>query len=100
MLKINRRPLYEVAPWLTSITPELILNKDGSLLANFEFQGVDADSPNSGDIESARNQLDQACKSFDNRITAWWKLSHRRTHGYVGGEFAQAADARLDALNK
>lgn len=100
MLKINRRPLYEVAPWLTSITPELILNKDGSLLANFEFQGVDADSPNSGDIESARNQLDQACKSFDNRITAWWKLSHRRTHGYVGGEFAQDADARLDALNK
>lgn len=100
MLKINRRPLYEVAPWLTSITPELILNKDGSLLANFEFQGVDADSPNSGDIESARNQLDQACKSFDNRITAWWKLSHRRTHGYVGGEFEQEADARLDALNK
>jgi len=100
MLKINRRPLYEVAPWLTSITPELILNKDGSLLANFEFQGVDADSPNSADIESARNQLDQACKSFDNRITAWWKLSHRRTHGYVGGEFSEAADARLDALNK
>nr|WP_315595548.1 conjugal transfer protein [uncultured Cupriavidus sp.] len=100
MLKLNRRPLYEVAPWLTSITPELILNKDGSLLANFEFLGVDADSPNSGDIESARNQLDQACKSFDNRITAWWKLSHRRTHGYVGGDFSEAADARLDALNK
>ncbi|MFP3354491.1 hypothetical protein R0K04_24365, partial [Pseudoalteromonas sp. SIMBA_153] len=38
--------------------------------------------------------------SFDNRITAWWKLSHRRTHGYVGGEFEQEADARLDALNK
>lgn len=100
MLKINRRPLYEVAPWLTSITPELILNKDGSLLANFDFQGVDADSPSSGDIEAARNQLDQACKSFDNRITAWWKLSHRRAHAYVGGEFSEAADARLDALNK
>lgn len=100
MLKIKRRPLHEVVPWLTSITPELILNKDGSLLANFEFQGVDADSPNHGDIESTRNQLDQACKSFDNRITAWWKLTHRRTHGYVGGEFDQEADARLDALNK
>lgn len=100
MLKIKRRPLHEVVPWLTSITPELILNKDGSLLANFEFQGVDADSPNRGDIESTRNQLDQACKSFDNRITAWWKLTHRRTHGYVGGEFDQEADARLDALNK
>lgn len=100
MLKIKRRPLHEVVPWLTSITPELILNKDGSLLANFEFQGVDADSPNSGDIESTRNQLDQACKTFDNRITAWWKLSHRRAHGYVDGEFDQEADARLDALNR
>ncbi|MGX6566084.1 VirB4 family type IV secretion system protein [Cupriavidus necator] len=100
MLKLKRRPLYELVPWLTSITPELILNKDGSLLASYEFQGVDADSPDSNDITSARNQLDQACRTFDNRITAWWKISHRRARDYVAGEFASQADGRLDALNR
>ncbi|WP_020203514.1 VirB4 family type IV secretion system protein [Cupriavidus sp. WS] len=97
---LKRRPLYEIAPWLTSITPELILNKDGSLLATYDFEGVDADSPNAGDISTARQQLDQACKSFDHRITAWWRLRHRRTHDYVEGDFSEAADARLDALNR
>lgn len=100
MLKVRRRPLYEIVPWLTSITPELILNKDGSLLATYEFEGVDADSPDSNDITSARNQLDQACRGFDNRITAWWKISHRRARTYVNGEFAASADARLDRLNR
>ncbi|MBY4898640.1 VirB4 family type IV secretion system protein [Cupriavidus sp. AU9028] len=100
MLKLRRRPLYEIVPWLTSITPELILNKDGSLLATYEFKGVDADSPDSNDITAARNQLDQACRSFDNRITAWWKISHRRARSYVDGEFPAAADAKLDRLNR
>ncbi len=100
MLNLKRRPLSEVAPWLTTITPELILNKDGSLLATYEFLGVDADSPDSNDITSARNQLDQACRAFDNRITAWWKISHRRARNYVDGEFSEQADARLDALNR
>lgn len=100
MLKLKRRPLAEIAPWLTSITPELILNKDGSLLANYEFRGVDADSADASDITSARDQLDQACRSFDNRITAWWRLTHRRTKGYVDGEFSNGTDARLDALNR
>jgi len=100
MLKLKRRPLAEIAPWLTSITPELILNKDGSLLATYEFRGVDADSADASDITSARDQLDQACRSFDNRITAWWRLTHRRTKGYVDGEFSNETDARLDALNR
>ncbi|WP_354676619.1 VirB4 family type IV secretion system protein [Cupriavidus plantarum] len=100
MLKLKRRPLAEIIPWLTSITPELILNKDGSLLATYEFRGVDADSADASDITSARDQLDQACRSFDNRITAWWRLSHRRTRGYIDGQFSNEADSRLDALNR
>lgn len=97
---LKRRPLQEIAPWMTLFTPELVLNKDGSLLATFEFDGVDADSANKGDISSARDQLDQACRVFDSRVTAWWRLRHRRARGYVGGEFVSESDARLDALNR
>ena len=48
MLKMmfTKRAVQEIAPWATMVTPELVLNKDGSLLTVFEFEGIDADSPN------------------------------------------------------
>jgi type IV secretion system protein TrbE len=48
MLKhmFTKRSVQEIAPWMTLVTPELVLNKDGSLLTVFEFEGVDADCPN------------------------------------------------------
>ncbi|GJG97764.1 VirB4 family type IV secretion system protein [Cupriavidus pauculus] len=100
MLKVKHRPIQEIAPWLTSVTPELILNKDGSLLASYRFAGIDADSPHAGDIAAARAQLDLASRSFDHRMTAWWRLSHRRATGYVDGSFSCKTDARLDALHR
>ena len=102
MLKRNlkRRPIQEIAPWATMVTPELILDKDGSLLTVFTYEGVDADSPNTADISAARDNLDHACKNFDHRITAWWRLSHRRVRARVEGSFAAATDERVDAINQ
>ncbi|WP_164125721.1 hypothetical protein, partial [Stenotrophomonas maltophilia] len=76
------------------ITPSLVLGKDGSLLATYGLGGVDADHPNKSEITSARDQLDQACRSLDGRITAWWRIKHRRAHDYIAGEFASAHDAK------
>ncbi|MFJ1254394.1 VirB4 family type IV secretion system protein [Cupriavidus sp. CuC1] len=97
---LKRRPMQEIAPWMTLVTPDLVLNKDGSLLATYDFNGIDADSPNTHDVSAARDQLDQACRSFDSRVTAWWRLRHRRTRDYIGGTFPAASDARIDALNR
>ena len=99
MLK-KKRPIQEIAPWLTFITPSLVLGKDGSLLATYGLGGVDADHPNKSEITSARDQLDQACRSLDGRITAWWRIKHRRAHDYIAGEFASAHDAKIDELNR
>ncbi|MBB5510995.1 VirB4 family type IV secretion system protein [Paraburkholderia atlantica] len=102
MLKksLKRRSIQEIAPWATMVTPELILDKDGSLLTVYTFEGVDADSPNASDISAARDNLDHACKNFDHRITAWWKLSHRRVKGDIGGTFDSSMDARVDEINR
>jgi type IV secretion system protein TrbE len=102
MLKsmFTKRSVQEIAPWMTMITPEIVLDKDGSLLTVFEFDGIDADTPNPGDITAARENLDHACRNFDHRITAWWRMSHRRVKGEMEGEFASKADARIDAINR
>jgi type IV secretion/conjugal transfer VirB4 family ATPase len=102
MLKhmFTKRSVQEIAPWMTLVTPELVLNKDGSLLTVFEFEGVDADCPNPEETTAARDNLDHACRNFDHRVTAWWRMSHRRTRAGVEGDFASTADARLDAINQ
>lgn len=103
MLKLRRftkRPVQEIAPWATMVTPHLVLDKDGSLLTVFPFDGVDADTPNAADLDTVRDNLDHACKNFDHRITAWWRLSHRRIREDIGGQFASPIDARVDALNR
>ncbi|MGU7775674.1 VirB4 family type IV secretion system protein [Burkholderia sp. MR1-5-21] len=97
---VKRGPVQEIAPWATMVTPELILDKDGSLLTVYTFSGVDADSPNASDISAARDNLDHACKNFDHRVTAWWRLSHRRVKGEIAGEFANSIDERVDAINR
>ncbi|MCK4118409.1 VirB4 family type IV secretion system protein [Ralstonia nicotianae] len=97
---LKQRPVQEVAPWLTLFTPELVLGKDGSLLATFALKGVDADTPNKHEITAARDQLDQACRSLDGRVTAWWRIKHRRATDYIDGTFASEEDAKLDAMNR
>ncbi|CAM2158327.1 type IV secretion system protein TrbE (plasmid) [Pararobbsia alpina] len=96
----QRRPVHEMAPWATPFTPELVLDKDGSLLTVYEFTGVDADDPRGDEGTTARYDLDRACKSFDNRVTAWWRVSKRRVHDYIDGDFAAESDRRIDELNR
>jgi type IV secretion/conjugal transfer VirB4 family ATPase len=98
--RITTRSIQEVAPWATMVTPELVFDKDGSLLTQFVFEGIDADSPNLSDISAVRDNLDLACKNFDHRVTAWWRLSHRRIKTELEGDFHSAADARIDAINQ
>ncbi|MBN3754251.1 type IV secretion system protein VirB4 [Paraburkholderia sp. Tr-20389] len=102
MLKMSftKRAVQEIAPWMTLVTPELVLDKDGSLVTLFEFEGIDADTPNPADITAARDNLDHACKNFDHRVTAWWRVSHRRVKGGIDGDFASEADAQVDAINQ
>ena len=97
---LARRPVHEIVPWATMVTPQLVLDKDGSLLTSFTFEGIDADTPNASDFQAARNHLDNACKNFDHRVTAWWRLSHRRVRGAIEGEFDSPLDARLDEINR
>src|SRR5579872_5087849 len=50
MLKIKFReeetttPLQAICPWVDFITNDLVLNKDGSIMAAFEYRGIDPDN--------------------------------------------------------
>lgn len=91
-------PLQALCPWIDFITPEIVLNKDGSLLAAFHYRGVDPDNLNNAKVDATTSRLEDACKQLDKRITAWWIVDKRRDHSYPAGEFENETAAKLDRI--
>lgn len=91
-------PLQAICPWIDHITPELVLNKDGSLLAAYEFRGLDPDNLYSELVDSVTDQLQQAYNLFDNRITAWWIVDKRRDTTYPANDFQNPTAEKIDRI--
>jgi type IV secretion system protein VirB4 len=95
-----QNPWQEVLPWLAMITPELMLCKDGSLLAGFEYQAIDVDNLDDDRINECTSQLQRAFSSLDNRFSAWFIVTKLRDYTYPEGEFSRPAAKALDDLVK
>ena len=106
MLKIKFRedddtdvhPLQALCPWLNHVTPGLVLNKDGSLLAAFEYRGVDPDDLFDEQVDSYTEQMQKVFSRLDSRVTAWWILDKRRDSSYIPGDFQNQTAADLDEI--
>ncbi|KFC72638.1 VirB4 family type IV secretion system protein [Massilia sp. LC238] len=106
MLKIRFReedgadvhPLQALCPWLNHVTPGLVLNKDGSLLAAFEYRGVDPDDLFDAQVDSYTEQMQKVFSRLDSRVTAWWIVDKRRDPSYVPGDFQNQTAADLDEI--
>ena len=70
-------PMGQLVPWFEQITPGLIINQDGSLLAAFEYEGIDYDSTNDDDHDVATQSLETAFRAFDDRNVMWSYLDKR-----------------------
>lgn len=102
MLKIRYRqeeqahPLQAVCPWINYITPGIVLNKDGSLLASFSYVGVDPDNVYVEKANSVTELMERAYNQFDNCITAWWIVDKRRDSTYPESTFENTTAEELD----
>lgn len=85
--RAKARPLSEILPWMTHVTPDVILCKDGGFLSGYEFSGIDLE----GSEPYATNQLTQsyenAMRVFDENTIIWQITVRRRTSVYPDGEF-------------
>ena len=93
-------PIQEVMPWLGLVRPGVVLNKDGSLMASYAFDGVDLDSVDAERKDQVAAALDHAFKSFDGKMTTWWSVIHSRSTDYPGGDFANPVSEKIDKLHK
>ncbi|MGT2460244.1 VirB4 family type IV secretion system protein (plasmid) [Cupriavidus basilensis] len=89
-------PQQEILPWLDFVTPELMVCKDGSLLAAYAYEGPDPDNLDDDLVDQAVMQLQRALGQFDSRVTGWWIVDKRKDYTYGESEFDNATAAQLD----
>ncbi len=74
----STRSYAELLPWFKEVSPGLVLNLDGSLLAAFEYGGVDVESSNQSQLEGCLEGVDIAWRAFDDHNIVWTFLDKRR----------------------
>jgi len=92
----NLHPMQALAPWLDFVTPTLILNKDGSLLAGFNYEGVDPDDLVAEQVDGFAASMQTISSRLDSRVTAWWIVDKRKDSSYVGGNFINPTAEKID----
>ncbi|MBU6504118.1 MAG: hypothetical protein KGQ63_00395 [Betaproteobacteria bacterium] len=92
------RGLAEVLPWLVQITPALVLNKDGGLLACFQIGGMRSEGCDDLAIDRGADIFEHALRNLDCRFTVWSTVLRREFRGYPGGNFSNPGSAAIDNL--
>jgi type IV secretion/conjugal transfer VirB4 family ATPase len=93
----NVHPFQALVPWIDFVTPGLVLNKDGSLLAGFNYTGADPDDLFDEQVDSFAQQMQRAASRLDSRVTAWWIVDKRKDPSYVAGDFENDTAKEIDA---
>jgi len=92
------RPTQELVPWLDYLTPSVVLNKDGSLLAGFEYSALDPDNTDDELVDRAVDELERALvANFDERITLWWITKRTKDRNYLKQAFGNEVSGRVDS---
>lgn len=92
------RGFAELVPWMIQLTPALVLNKDGSLLAMFDLSGIDAEGMAAEAVDRQAMLLERALREFDERLAIWWTVDRRRAPVEPASEFDHPVSAHLDRL--
>lgn len=97
----HARSYVAAIPWLALLRPGIMLNKDGSLMACFEFDGPDIDSIGSNEMDAVSDMLEHAMKPMDERFTLWWTMRRRRSAKYPDADFRDnEAAARINSMHR
>lgn len=96
--------LSEHLPWLVHVTPDLVLTKDGSLLAGFELTGVDIDEDSVFRLQQAVREMQDSMGMLDERYYLWMVVDKRlklypdRWEGMEGNIVTEVIDAQRERV--
>lgn len=73
----SARSFAELLPWFGFVAQGQIINLDGSLLAGFEFSGIDIESTDIDYRDKVLETIQRAYQRLDERFTVWSFLERR-----------------------
>lgn len=83
--------------WLLPLDEQVVLNKDGSMLAVFELSGLDLDSTTNHQVNQARGQILYALEQVQEmNATVWWQVRRRITTDYPTSPFPDPISQFID----
>lgn len=81
---------------MAQIAPHMVINKDGSLLACYTYEGIDSEGQERYEIDRATNLMERALRVFDEKITIWFTVDRRRTNEYPESKFEDKFSSFVD----
>ncbi len=96
------RPYSELVPWLCMFgDDDVVVNKDGSLMAVFEVAGVDIDATTSTDISYFLHAFDHAYETFKDAPSIFtWIVHRKKALWYPEAVFPDPYSEFIDAQRK
>jgi len=95
------RSMQELLPWLAPLTDGLVVCKDSSFLATYEFFGPDADTMGETEasvVGAATERMLVAMRDLP--LTFWWTVRRERTTDYPGVPMPDPISQMLDDEHK
>lgn len=93
----DRRSTAEMVPWLFRFSDSLIVNKDSSVMATWEFSGPDADALSTGHVLELMENLITSLRDIARRpVTMWWTVHRRRSARYLSVPMPDPVSQRVD----
>ncbi|MBC8749293.1 MULTISPECIES: VirB4 family type IV secretion system protein [Paraburkholderia] len=93
----DRRSTAEMVPWLFRFSDMLIVNKDSSVMATYEFSGPDADALSTGNVLELMENLITSLRDIARRpVTMWWTIHRRRSARYLTVPMPDPVAQRVD----
>ena len=96
----SARSFAELVPWMAQIAPHMVINKDGSLLVCYTYDGLDAEGQEQYEIDRATRLLEHALRSFDERNTVWFTVDRRKAYDYPKSSFTNEISTLVDEVWK
>lgn len=92
----SARSFNELVPWMSLILPYMVVNKDGSLLVCYQFEGIDQEGRDEVEVDRYVSLLEHAMRSFDEKIAVWYTVDRRRTDDYPSSSFGHHVTQYVD----
>lgn len=94
----SARSYTELVPFMAQISPDMVINKDGSLLVCYSMAGVDQEGLPQTEVDRYANLVEHAFRGFSDRFTVWFTVDRRFISEYPDSTFSNPVSEWVDQL--